>query len=543
MKVTRWAFGLIIALLAAVAEPLLWAFRKAMQTTRTGRALPRVVHFAQHAWQKRGYGKLVAGGRGAAFRIGFAQIAVACIALVVLAGVLSGASAAGFALAITPAATRDVKTIIAEMKEIQDRNKGKQWPDADSVKFRELGAEGKALQDEADREKEVKALQDFARQVPDPTLPPDSKDTGADGVEFKNGRLVMPDMPVAYLALGKAFTSSPEFRAYIDANMPMVAGSSPMKFGSGSPISNPMVPLTLAQVKALVKAVPTIGASVVPADRVVAPYGRTIAQAKARLRDVINVSQTNSNSVIYSIVSAFTRAVAPVAESGTKPEAALTIGTGTAPVRTLAVHMPVTEQQLQDVPQIENIIDVWLRWDLERTEEDQAHWGAGTGENFTGINNSGITVGRTVAGDTFVDMIRRMVTDITVAGFEPNAFTIHPVDLETVELAKATGTGNYLYVVINDPNTGLGRIWGLTPVETVAGAEPGAFTTPARRIVVGDFLRGATLWDRMQAAVAVGYINDQFITNRRTIRLEERAAFGVTAPLAFRYRETQARVP
>jgi HK97 family phage major capsid protein len=79
-------------------------------------------------------------------------------------------------------------------------------------------------------------------------------------------------------------------------------------------------------------------------------------------------------------------------------------------------------------------------------------------------------------------------------------------------------------------------------VETIAAREPGSYTTNERRLIVGDFRRGAKLWDRQQKAVQIGWINDQFTRNQRTIRVEERVAFGVRRPAAFRYRITQARV-
>jgi hypothetical protein len=58
--------------------------------------------------------------------------------------------------------------------------------------------------------------------------------------------------------------------------------------------------------------------------------------------------------------------------------------------------------------------------------------------------------------------------------------------------------------------------------------------------LVGDYQRGATLWDRERSSISVGFINDQFIRNQRTILAEARAAFGVRRPGAFRKHETQA---
>jgi hypothetical protein len=55
-------------------------------------------------------------------------------------------------------------------------------------------------------------------------------------------------------------------------------------------------------------------------------------------------------------------------------------------------------------------------------------------------------------------------------------------------------------------------------------------------------VRGATLWDRQQATVAVGWKDDDFIKNLRTIRAELRAAFAVRRPKAFIKITSQAAV-
>ena len=81
------------------------------------------------------------------------------------------------------------------------------------------------------------------------------------------------------------------------------------------------------------------------------------------------------------------------------------------------------------------------------------------------------------------------------------------------------------------------RLWALPVVESQSMETDGGDT---RNILVGDFNRGATLWDRQQNTIATGFVNDQFIRNMRTIRAEARAAFGVKRPHFFRTIETEA---
>ena len=53
-------------------------------------------------------------------------------------------------------------------------------------------------------------------------------------------------------------------------------------------------------------------------------------------------------------------------------------------------------------------------------------------------------------------------------------------------------------------------------------------------VVVGDWsAMAATLFDREDAVVRMGYINDQFVRNMQTLLAELRAAFVVWRPTAF----------
>jgi HK97 family phage major capsid protein len=348
-----------------------------------------------------------------------------------------------------------------------------------------------------------------------------------------------PDEVVGYLTLGEAFTQSDEYKSFAAQGFPAAreivipfdGARFTKSFGHGK------VPVTRKDLEQ--KAV-SVTANVIRRDRDMDSVRLPADQDRLLIRDVLNVAQTDSNMIEY-LTWTLTRAAAPVADGDVKPEANLAADTATAPVRTIAVTTPITEQMLQDVPNVQNTIDNELTYDLKKVEEQQIVWGAGTGQNLLGFfgAGSGVALGRTVAGDTLIDLIKRSQTDVIVAGGDPNAVAIDPVDWETVILTKGTDN-HYIWTIVTDDNGS--RLWGMRVIETVAMREPGTFTTNERRFLVGDFRRGATLWDRQQAAMQIGWVNDQFRRNQRTIRLEERLAFGIKRPFYFRYRITQARV-
>lgn len=525
--VFRWGLALMLMLVSVIVEPLTRAFRLAMVHAVPRRfALPRVLKFAQHQFVKRGKARILAGGAG--FRIGVALAALVLIAISVLA---APAHAAGALLALSPAATRDLKSIMKELLEIQEEYKGKAMPADVGKKFRELAQEGEALQEEADREKQIKNLERFSREVPDPALPADP--AGKSRTQGDN-------QIAGYLTLGEAVVRSEAFKSFASANFPR--GTFPVL--AVQQLHKGFVPLTRKQREeweAKIATVPTLGTGVLEPARL-ADIVQVTADDQTVLRDVLNVSQTTSSSVEYVREESYTRAAAPVAHGATKPFGALAYTLQTATVRTLAVWIPVTVQMLSDWPALKNLIDNRLLYDLRKEEEEQVMYGGGSGQEFAGIvPNAGHDISVSdarVTAPTIVDQVRIGMTDVKRSGYQPNALVIDPLDWEAIVLTKGDDD-HYLAQVFPD-NDGNMRVWGLKVVETVAAEENAGNATEARNLVVGDFKRGATLWIREEASVVIGMQNDDLTKNLRTILAEERAAFAVTAPDAFAVLETQA---
>ena len=250
--------------------------------------------------------------------------------------------------------------------------------------------------------------------------------------------------------------------------------------------------------------------------------------------DLIPRLQTASDTIEYVREDTFTNNAAMVAEatattgtSGTKPESVLSYSPQTSAVRTLAHWIPVTNKTLADAPQIRGIINSRLLLGLTLALENQVLTGDGTGENFTGILNAGIQT-QAMGTDTAIDAIFKARTLVRVTGkARPTAIVMHPNDWEAVRLARenaATGTaGGYL---MGPPSmVGATTLWGLPVVESEAITQNTA--------LIGDFSMGCTLFDREQAAIRVGLIDQQFIRNMQTILAELRAAFVVWRPTAF----------
>jgi len=260
----------------------------------------------------------------------------------------------------------------------------------------------------------------------------------------------------------------------------------------------------------------------------------SILQREINVLDLIPRLGTDSNVVEWVRETAFTNAAAPTPEAtvstgttGTKPESALTYQAQTTSVHTMAHWIPVTNNALNDAPQIRGIINSRLLLGLTLTLETQIVSGDGTGENFTGILNAGI-LNQALGTDSTLDAIFKARTQVRVTGHaRPNAIVMHPNNWQTARLSREnSASATYGGYLMGPPSmTGANTLWGLPVVESEAMTVGTA--------LVGDFAMGCTLFDREQSNIRVGLVNDNFIRNMQTILAELRAAFIVWRPTAF----------
>ncbi len=263
-----------------------------------------------------------------------------------------------------------------------------------------------------------------------------------------------------------------------------------------------------------------------------------ILQRELSLLDLIPRLTTDSDTVEYVKEDTFTNAAAFTAEAtgsattgtvGVKPESTLAYSAATTAVRTLAHWIPVTNRMLNDAPAIRGIINGRLLLGLSLTLETQVATGNATGENFTGLLNAGAAIGiQAIGTDAVVDALYKARTMVRVSGKgRPNAYALHPNDWQGIRLARENTASATLggYIMGPPSQVGATTLWGIPVVESEAITENTG--------LVGDFAMGCSLFDREQAAIRVGTINDQFVRNLQTILAELRAAFVIWRPAMF----------
>lgn len=391
--------------------------------------------------------------------------------------------------------------------------------------------EASTMQDEVDQESAdeevVERMALKARGVAEAHTP-----AGRNGTQLVKG----------YTTLGARVVASAAYKRFLDNGKPITGVEGFFKGRSLHDTRLPLAALSAEEIKGIkdYHAVNTplsvIGENTFDLPQRDTDVLRYEERATPNIRDVIRSVSTGASSIRFVKITAVNRGAAPVAPTDKKPYMNVEVDIVDTNVKTIAVLHKVTEQTLEDAPQVQDIVDVEMRLDLRQVEEQQIVWGDGTGENLLGLMAAanGIQAGRTVTDDTLIDKIRRAITDVRKSKLTPNAVVMDPLDWEAIELTKGDDD-HYIFAVVQ---TLAGpRIWGLTAVESDACTNP---DTNQRVVLVGDFVRSATIYDRHDVRVQVGFIDDDFGRNLRTIRGEERIAFAVKRPHGIRYIETVA---
>lgn len=242
--------------------------------------------------------------------------------------------------------------------------------------------------------------------------------------------------------------------------------------------------------------------------------------------DLIAPGTATSNLISFMKETTFTNAAATVAEGADKPESTLIFDAATAAVRKIAHWLPVTDEMLEDVAQIQSYIDARLQLGVELKEEDQLLNGSGIAPNVLGLMLlPGITAAHPRGADSNIDAILKQLTIIATTVFvQPSGIVMNPANWMTVQLTK-NAAGNYLG---SGPWTSpqATQLWGLPVAVTPS--------IVANSALVGDFRGSAQIFRKGGLRVeASNSHSDFFVKNLTAIRAEERLALAAYREAAF----------
>lgn len=248
-----------------------------------------------------------------------------------------------------------------------------------------------------------------------------------------------------------------------------------------------------------------------------------------RIRNYISQGVTSSDQVVYNQETGYTDNTAMTAENDSPTENSFTLERKEAPVRKIMSLMTISNEMLEDLPQVISYISTRGIEKLLNLEDTQILTGNGTGQNLTGINQVATTFapGLTVEDAQRWDVLRFAIAQLrTQAGAEyrANGILLHPNDLAEMDTTKDS-TGEYVFPGLMMVN-GQRSLYGVPVFDTTAVTE-GAF-------YVGDWRLGAQLFQRRGVSVEFSREND-FAKDNTVVKITERLALPIYRPKAFVY--------
>ena len=309
-----------------------------------------------------------------------------------------------------------------------------------------------------------------------------------------------------------------EGKSFID----MIKGDDSYKALSSNSASRAEIEVTKSDLAAMKEVKVTSAGVVAPVyDTAIQPGIRQ----ELRIRDLLTAIPVTGQNYTYFREKLHTRGAGMVAEGGSKPTSDVTFEAATDRVKKIAVWMPVTEEALADVPQMQGYIQELLRYDLKLEEETQILKGDGTGENLNGLMTQATIYddNLTKAGDTSIDIVRRGVYQVRKQSkLSADGVVMSELDWMNIELQK-DGENRYLFANLQGLVTPI--LWG-RPVITSDSMDEGD-ADAGGEFLIANFARAAILFDRMSYLFKMGLINDMFIKNMIALLAEERLGLGV----------------
>lgn len=243
---------------------------------------------------------------------------------------------------------------------------------------------------------------------------------------------------------------------------------------------------------------------------------------QAHMRDVLNVGSTDSNVIRYVRDNGGEGGPAMTAEAATKPQMDRDLQIYDANVRKLATYLRVPEEMIEDIPYLTSFLTNVGTQEVLAVEDTQILYGDGTGQNLSGIANSGNFTAY-AAGTSVVDtpnnydVLASAVKQMRVAKRMPTVHLVNPIDYFAM-ISTKDSTHNY---ILQGGGNGL--------IPATAGGIP---IVQMNQVASGDFItldkNAAQIFFRSNINVRF-YEQDQdnAIKNLVTIVIEERLALAI----------------
>lgn len=243
-----------------------------------------------------------------------------------------------------------------------------------------------------------------------------------------------------------------------------------------------------------------------------------------QLIDIIPMSQTSQAAIKYMEETTRTHGAAETAEGVTYAESTFAFTERSSDVRKITDSLPVTDEQLEDVPMMSGYVNGRLTFGVRQRLDTQVYVGNGTAPNLRGIVNVAGIQTHARGADPVPDAFYKAMTKVRTGALAvPTHHVMHPEDWQGVRLMRTT---DGVYIWGSPSESGPDRMWGLPVVQAEARA--------AGAGLVGSFQPAfISAFERSGVDIQVGYTGTQFVEGKRTVRSDMRAALVLFRPPAF----------
>ena len=255
-------------------------------------------------------------------------------------------------------------------------------------------------------------------------------------------------------------------------------------------------------------------------------------QRPIQMIDVVPHRPIDQEAAVYMEETTYTNAAAEVAEGASAPEATLALTQRTEMVRKIAVSLPITEEQMDDVYEVEGYVNQRLPNMLRQRVDSQLINGNGTAPNIRGFTNvANIDSRRFTRASSLLtkplNEIHKMKTDVELDGRAmPNAIAMHHRIWEALALQETTAAGFYM----GAPGSEFAmRVWGLPVIKNDSLSE----ANNGSAVLLGDFANYSVMRIRKDFMLEYGWSNDDFLRGQQRIRGCVRMCLVVYRPQAF----------
>lgn len=258
---------------------------------------------------------------------------------------------------------------------------------------------------------------------------------------------------------------------------------------------------------------------------------------KLTIADLMASGSTSSPLISYIVETGWNDNAAATAEGGLKPQSDGSFVRVVDQVGKITNRLKMTDEMVEDQEQFRSFLQNRLVWSIQRQEEIELLNGTGYPSVKGLLTRTGllaaVTASAAAGPNDIMEKVFAQITQLrTVSFVEPDAFVMHPLDWETIRLAKDKNDQYYAGGPFQYGPYGGGMasnevsLWGLRGIITTA--------MPVGSVLVGGFQENAQIWRKKGITLEFTNSNeDDFNHDIISARAEERVGLSVYRPQGF----------